>query len=138
MQQGDGPSSARKGEFALWRTLYRAFDKGWIASRPTQDCRYDLILDDGDHLYRVQVKYVGRRPSHCDGAVNLDFTKGGKRNRKYLDDEIDAVIAYVAPADTLVWLRPEHFHSRRSVQLRYAPTRSGQKIGCLPISDVAW
>jgi hypothetical protein len=50
------------------------------------------------------------------------WTKGGKRNRTYLDHEIDAVVVYVAPANVLVWLRPEHFHARRVMHLRYAPT----------------
>ena len=130
------PSTAHKGEFALLRVLHRCFDKGWIASRPTKDCRYDLILDDGERLYRVQVKYVGRHATKCQGAVNLDFTKGGKRNRRYSHDEVDAVVAYVAPADVLVWLGPEHFHNRRSIQLRYAPTLSGQKQGCLLVTSL--
>ena len=131
-------STAQKGELAVLRVLQRAFDRGWIASRPLRDCRYDLVLDDGRHLYRVQVKYAGRPGSRCQGAVSLDFTKGGRRNRTYLDHEIDAVIVYIAPADALVWLGRELFHARRSIHLRYAPTRSGQRSGCMLVDDLAW
>ena len=99
-------STAQKGELALLRALQRAVEKGWIASRPTRDCRYDLVLDDSERLYRVQVKYAGRQPWDCRGVVSLDFTKGGKRNRTYLDREIDAVVVYVSPANVLVWLGP--------------------------------
>ena len=123
-------STAQKGEIAMLRALQRSVEKGWLASRPTRDCRYDLVLDDGERLYRVQVKYAGRRAVHCQGAVSLDFTKGGKRERTYLDREIDAVLVYVAPADTVVWLKPEHFHGRRAIQLHYGATRNGQKHGC--------
>src|SRR5205823_7369360 len=90
-------STAQKGEIAMLRVLQRSAERGWLASRPTRDCRYDLVLDDGARLYRVQVKYAGRRATHCEGAVSLDFTKGGTRNGIYLDREIDAVLAYVAP-----------------------------------------
>ena len=131
-------SAADKGELAVLRAMLRARDKGWITSRPTRDCRYDLVLDDGARLYRVQVKYAGRRASNCHGAVSLDFTKGGKRDRTYLDDEIDAVIAYIEPVDSVVWLGPELFHKRRSIQLRYAPARSGQTAGCLFVRDLLW
>ncbi len=131
-------STAQKGELALLCVLQRALQKGWITCRPTRDCRYDLVLDDGERLHRVQVKYAGRRASNCEGAVSLDFTKGGKRDRTYLDHEIDAVIAYVAPAQRLVWLRREHFHGKRTIQLRYVPTRSGQKNGCLMVDELAW
>jgi hypothetical protein len=131
-------STAQKGELALLRVLQRTVEKAWVASRPTRDWRYDLILDDGERLHRVQVKYAGRLPNDCVGAVSLDFTKGGMRNRTYMDHEIDAVIVHVAPIDGLVWLKPEHFHGRRVVHLRYAPTRSGQKSGCRPIDDLIW
>src|SRR2546428_6106702 len=83
-------STAQKGELAILRAQQRAFEKGWIVSRPTRDCRYDLVLDDGERLYRVQVKYAARKSSHATGAVSLDFTKGGRRNRMYQDHEIDA------------------------------------------------
>jgi hypothetical protein len=131
-------STAQKGELAVLRVLERAIEKGWIVSRPTRDCRYDLVLDDGERLYRVQVKYAGRRAWYCEGAVSVDFTKGGMRNRTYLDNEIDAVLAYVAPADTVVWLGSQHFHRRRVIHLRYAPTRSGQRTGCVLVNDLAW
>ncbi len=131
-------STAQKGELALLRVLQRSVEKGWIASRPTRDCRYDLVLDDGERLHRVQVKYAGRQACNCDGAISLDFTKGGTRDRTYFDHEIDAVLAYVAPADTVVWLRREYFHGRRTIQLRYAPTRNGQRNGCLMVNELAW
>ena len=131
-------STAQKGELALLRVLHRAVEKGWIASRPTRDCRYDLVLDYRERLLRVQVKYAGRQPWDCPGVVSLDLTNGGKRNRTYLDNEIDAVVVYVAPANVLIWLGPEHFHGRRAMHLRYAPTRSGQKTGCLMIDDLVW
>lgn len=133
-----GYSTAQKGDFALLRVMQRAFERGWIASRPLRECRYDLVLDDGERLWRVQVKYAGRQPSDCHGAVSLDFTKGGRRNRTYFDHEVDAVVAYVAPVNELVWLGPEHFHGRRVMHLRYAPTLSGQKSGCLLIDDLVW
>jgi hypothetical protein len=72
-----------------------------------------VVLDDGERLYRVQVKYAGRRAWNCEGAVSLDFTKGGQRDRTYLDHEIDAVLAYIARVDVIVWLSREHFHGRQ-------------------------
>lgn len=131
-------STAQKGELALLRVLQRSLQKGWIASRPTRDCRYDLVLDDGQRLLRIQVKYAARRATHCQGAVSLDFTKGGRRDRTYLDHEIDAVVVYVAPADAVVWLAREHFHGRRNIQLRYHPTRSGQRSGCFMVDELIW
>lgn len=39
------------------RVAIRAIGKGMLVSRPLGDsCRYDLVLDDGDRLWRIQVK----------------------------------------------------------------------------------
>jgi len=123
---------------ALLKVLVRANELGWVASRPTRDCRYDLILDDGKQLHRVQVKYCNRRASHASGAVMQDMTKGGQRTRVYLDGEIDAVLIYVAPVGKIVWLGPDVFHGRRQIQLRYEPARSGQVRGTLLVQDFEW
>jgi len=48
------------------------------------------------------------------------------------------VLAYVAPAQSVVWLGAHDFSGRRNVQIRYAPTRSGQKLGCVLVQDLAW
>lgn len=66
-------STAQKGELALLRVLQRSLEKGWIASRPTRDCRYDLVSDDGERLYHVQVKDAGRRAWNCQGRRFAGF-----------------------------------------------------------------
>jgi hypothetical protein len=131
-------TSAQKGELAMLKAMTRAVELGWIASRPTRDCRYDLILDDGVALHRVQVKYCARGSSSASGVANLDLTKGGKRSRTYLDNEIDAIVVYVAPADRLVWLGKERFHNRRHVQIRYESPRNGQTQGILMVDQISW
>jgi len=132
-------SSGLKGELAVLRVLMRAVEKGWIASRPTRECRYDLILDDGNILYRVQVKYCNRRATNADGAVCLDLTKGGARKpRPYLDKEIDALVVYVVPVDALIWVGADIFHGKRHLQIRYTPTKSGQKKGTFMTDDYLW
>jgi len=60
---GSRYSTAQKGEIAMLRVLQRAVERGWLATRPTRDYRYDLVLDDGERVYRVQVKYAARAPS---------------------------------------------------------------------------
>src|SRR5207302_5994186 len=62
-------STAQKGELALLRVLQRSVEKGWIASRPTRDCRYDLVLDDGERL--------AARPGKVRGAAAMRLSWGG-------------------------------------------------------------
>src|SRR5438309_2267143 len=64
------------GEFAVAKVFLRAIEKGWTVSRPMMECRYDLILDDGLRLYRVQVKYAGgKTPKQVSGVVPVGLKK---------------------------------------------------------------
>lgn len=140
----------QKGEIAQLRTQIRATEKGWIVSRTTEGARYDMILDDGDQLYRVQVKYAGSDASHSEGGAVVAFrqTEGDDRNknskycrrktRKYNASEIDAVIAYLPQIDQLCWLGPEVFADKPAVVLRYQPPKNGQKKGVHMVEDYIW
>lgn len=117
----------------------RAVEKGWIASRPTRECRYDLVLDDKVKLYRVQVKYANRLASHTKGAIHLALTQSGIRKKNpYLDSEVDALIVYIAPADMLIWLETSHFHKKRQLHIRYEPGKNKQRQGILLAENYIW
>lgn len=86
--------------------------RGAIVSRPVSDfTRYDRVLDWNGKLYRVQIKYVSVPACHAEGAVQLNLRKGA--NRCYSRDEIDALLVY-------------------------APTKNGQKTGCLMGESYLW
>lgn len=48
-------STAQKAEIAMAKVRMRAAERGIPVSVPTTDSvRYDLVIDDGGRLYRVQ------------------------------------------------------------------------------------
>ena len=92
--------------------------------------RYDLILDIGTRLLRVQCKWARRR----DGVVAVRCyscrrTANGLLHRKYTAQEIDAIAAYCPDTNGCYLLPVELVGGRREVSLRLAPTRNGQKHG---------
>ena len=49
---------AKKGIIAQLKAELRANELGFIVSKPTtENCRYDMIIDDGKKLNRIQIKY---------------------------------------------------------------------------------
>jgi hypothetical protein len=131
------------GEFAIAKVVLRAIEKGVTASRPMMECRYDLILDDGLKLYRVQVKYAGGKPRrHVSGAIAVGLKKWRTDGRPpiwfYTAAEIDAVLVYVRKIDQLLWFGPEVFEGRRVLQIRLEPSRNGQHKGRLMADDYIW
>src|SRR5271169_2383582 len=107
-------TSSQKGELAKLKVEQRSVELGWICSRSPEASRYDVVLDNGKRLFRIQVKYAAAAPGHgTKGAVvaNLRGNESDDRNlkyrrckmKKYTKDEIDVVIAYVPQVDKLCW-----------------------------------
>jgi hypothetical protein len=131
------------GEFAVAKVFLRAIEKGVRVSRPLIECRYDLIVDDGN-LYRAQVKYAGakRAAKHARGVIPVGLSKWRTDGRgpllSYTAEEIDAVVVYLAATDQIVWFGPEVFVGRTCLHIRIEPARNGQKKGCLMAADYVW
>lgn len=124
-----------KGILAVLRVQERALTKGWLVSAPTNPCRYDLVLDDGKRLYRAQVKYANSPSPHSQGAYRLDLKK---RGRTYSRAEVDVVIAYLPNGDKICWFEPEVFDGKKTLYIRVAPTKNGQRSKCILADDHRW
>jgi hypothetical protein len=86
------------GELAF---VLAASAKGLAVSKPYGDCRrYDLIVDSGRRLLRVQVKSLYTRPQR--GPYRINSSRHRRAGRlPYTMDEIDFLAAYIAPRD--IW-----------------------------------
>lgn len=105
-----------KGEIANLAVQKMATEKGWIVSKPTTEARYDLILDDGHDLHKVQIKYCDNKRK----AVYLTKYNGrhnySKDRKKYTREEVDVIIVY-SPCDGLIWLKDDLFDNKTCVTL---------------------
>ena len=131
------------GELAVAKVVLRAMEKGMTPCRPLMECRYDLILDDGVKLYRVQVKYAdAKSPKQASGVIPVGLKKWRTDGRPpiwhYSATEVDAVLVYVRKIDQILWFGPEVFEGRQMLFIRIEPARNGQQKGCLMASDYVW
>jgi hypothetical protein len=87
----------RRGEMAEAAFLHKASRMGFGVSKPWGDSEpYDLIVDSGTRLWRVQVKSASH--AHKYGAYMFRAT-GNDTKRKYSLKEIDVLVAYIVPED---------------------------------------
>ena len=131
----------QKGEIARAKVELRAIEKGLFISRPAELGRYDLVIDDGEQLHRVQIKY-------CDcctnGSVKVNLKKNSfnttsvNKSRRYTKDEVDVIIVYVPSLEKFCWLGPDLFHDKTGVNLRYKEPKNGQKKKIIMVEDVEW
>lgn len=109
-------SVKQRGELAEAAFLCKAKSLGFSVAKPWGDSDpFDFILQSGCRSWRVQVKsaYV----KNVGGYSTSLF--GGTRRRAYTCDDIDFLIAYVAPEDVRYVVPLEVF--RRVKAIRFYP-----------------
>jgi hypothetical protein len=86
----------QRGEMAEAAFLTKAAGLGFRVSKPWgESSRYDLIVDNGRRLLRVQVKSAHRAGEHG----GYTFHAHGNTARVYRSSEIDLLVAYVVPVE---------------------------------------
>lgn len=69
----------RQGEIGLGAAIAWFSANGWLVSIPLCDNQpYDLIIDDGEELAKVQVKTMTRRSRHGNFVAQLETTGGNQ------------------------------------------------------------
>ena len=129
-----------KGQLAELKVQQRAVEKCYLVSKPIYDGgRYDLIIDDGQKLWRVQVKYADGGASHCEGAVTVGLEKRRKDgNLLYTSDEIDLLLVYLPKKELVLSFPAEKFHQKTGIQIRLELPKNHQKNGVNFYQDFIW
>lgn len=123
------PDRNRKGNIAEAAVVFHAARLGIPVFRPLlEHGRYDLILEVGGRLQRVQCKWAQRiGDAVVVRLIGNRLTPAGYVRTKYLSHEIDAVATYCADLDRCYFLPSGLVANRNAVYLRLAPTRNGQR-----------
>ena len=128
-------TTLQKGKLAESLVMAEAIRRGFIVSVPFQeDCSYDLILDTGERLLRVQVKYT-----KSDGnVIKVSCQSCNNWQTKHYDENtIDAFICYDATAKLFLYLGPELFR-QRTVNFRLEEPLNNQVAGVRFAKDHLW
>jgi PD-(D/E)XK endonuclease len=133
-------STHQKGEIAHLKVMLRAIEKGVVLSKPLIDSRYDFILDDGQKLERVQVKYASGKAQNSHGSirVNLKSWEGRKLRRRYRATEVDALLVYIPQINEVLRFDASFFCERTGFIVRIQPAKNGQTKGTLNAKDFIW
>jgi PD-(D/E)XK endonuclease len=140
-------SSAQKGRLAELYFKSECVKRNIVLSKPvTGDARYDYVMECGNRLLRVQVKWAGGKSSKASGVavVSLAKTRGRRsksRNHsttRYTAEDVDIIVAYIPELDRFVMLGPEVFSGRAAVSIRIDSTKNNQKKKIIFAADRLW
>jgi hypothetical protein len=129
-----------KGQLAVSKAELRAFELGYLPSRPLYDARYDLIIDNHKSLLRAQIKYGDGKSSSGKGAivVKLDYENRKKNYYTYQENEVDVLIVYVPKIDKLCLFPKKIFIGKRKLSVRLVKSKNNQKRGIIAAEDYYW
>ena len=109
----DREESKRRGEIAESMFLTKAATMGYSIATPWGDSdKYDLIVDTGSRLFRVQVKSAFVR--NKSGGYRIS---AHRRHDPYRPSEIDLLVAHVVPQDAWYVFPPRAFQTMKQIAL---------------------
>lgn len=126
-------TTKQKGNLTELQCLTKFVELGYEVSVPWgENSRYDLIVDTGKELLRIQVKTAKlvkgteEKPEVIEFATcSTRYNAGGSQRVYYSKDEIDYFATFF---QNKIYLVPVEECSA-SKKLRFIPTKSGQQIG---------
>ena len=102
----------------------------------TEGGRYDLILDLGPRLLRVQCKWGCHQGDVVVAMIRTNRRiAGGYLTTTYTSAEVDAVAVYCQPLDRCYLLPIGLVEGRTCIHLRLAPSKNRQKMSIHWASD---
>lgn len=119
----------QKGAIAEAAIALAAMKLGVDVYRPLgEGGRYDLILDVGSRLLRVQCKWAATlKQVLVVRCYTFRRTRAGWKKTTYSADEVDVIAAYSMELDRCFLIPIELVAQRPTIQLRFAPTLNNQK-----------
>src|SRR4051812_14245839 len=120
----------QKGLVAETAVIHECAKLGVVVLQPMGDQRFDLVLDLGEHVLRIQCKWAVR----VGNVVSIRTRtcrrgRDGFIHRKYGPGEIDAIAAYCPETETCYLLPREMSVNRGEVCLRLEAPRNNQAVG---------
>lgn len=114
------PNSKSRGDATEAAIIQRLIASGYSVSIPFGDNdKYDLVVDSGEKLYRVQCKTAWQNKTETIRFnTHSQTTKGGEYHEKTYDGEIDAFVARYPETDTLYWV-PIAEATAQKMELRF-------------------
>ncbi|MGA2455508.1 MAG: group I intron-associated PD-(D/E)XK endonuclease [Solirubrobacteraceae bacterium] len=121
-------STSRKGAVAEAEIAAALIRLDLIVLRPLcEGGRYDLAVDTGAQMLRVQCKWASRRGNVLTARCSTSrHTPGGYLLSTYRAEEIDAIATYAPDTDSCYLIPVHEAEGHKMLSLRLAPTRNNQ------------
>lgn len=124
-----------KGDLGTAKAHADLVGHGFMVLFPaTEHAEFDLVAYRDGVFHRIQVKYRSSRLGSLTVAFRSAWAdRNGTHMKATEKSEIDVLCIYCPETDCCYYLRPDE-HGK-SVTLRVAPSKNGQRLGVLPATS---
>lgn len=109
-------NSRNKGEIGQLKIQIRAAELNLIASIPTTEVYYDIIVDDykTKDIKRSQIKYCNRLHGN-----NLELRLDNKKSKRifYRHTDIDWLLVFLPSKNVILKYEKQHFHRKKRLTI---------------------
>jgi hypothetical protein len=116
----DSQNSKDRGDETEACAIQKLIKRGFSVSVPFGDNdKYDLIVDDGEQLYRVQCKTAWENKAETIRFnTHSQTTKDGEYHETNYSDVVDAFLVRFPPIEQFYWI-PINEATTQKMELRY-------------------
>ncbi len=121
-------SSSHKGAAAEAEIAAAAIQLGLVVLRPVYEGgRYDLVIDTGTSLLRVQCKWASQHGDVITArCMTSRHTPSGYRRSTYSGGEVDAIAVFAQATDRCYLIPIDEVAGLSMISLRLEPARNNQ------------
>jgi hypothetical protein len=126
----------KKGDIGEAAFFFKATEKGYWAAKMPQDCPYDFVLDRGQGLERIQVKY---RSAKKNGSIQVNSYNESNSSFRSYKDVVDQFAVYVAETKEVYLIPADKVTKNVASIFRLSPTKNNQSKGVTLITEfIEW
>ena len=113
--------------------IFKFTCSGFVVSKPlSNNCRYDLIVEYNNKLYKIQVKTTSNVKDDVMvfATKTTNYTKGTWSSNNYTKQDIDAFFLYCEENQWCgLYFGEEDSSFNKNLNIRIAPTKTGRTKG---------
>lgn len=110
-------SSKSRGQIAQLKIELESANRGYVISRPSVDCYYDVLIDTVKSIIRCQIKYCNRRSSSNKANLELRLDNHGTKRIFYSKTMVDYIFVYLPQKDIILKYEQKQFHRKKTIQI---------------------
>lgn len=131
-------NSKTKGNLGEIAVAHEFIKWGCTVSFPFGDnARYDLVIDDGENLKKVQIKYTGSKSENDSWTCRCVSSMNHTTNKKFdtYKEDVDIIAFYISEIDTCIMFDILEVGDKTSITIRESIPKNNQSKGIFFIKD---